>query len=133
MARIVTLRTLKADLVALGDDLVRMTDQELARELRDRYARRAKQVSREIRSGDSRPGKMHLADSWEKYEKPGRYGVGSRAPHGAIIDRGRRRGKTVDKMLGSKKAKRGLIRPIKKEFDRRAGADIDRTVGKLFR
>ena len=133
MARLVTLRHLAADLRELSQELPRVTKEGLAQGLRDRYFRRARQVSRAIRSDDNRPGKVHLGDSWERYEKPGRFGVRSRAPHGAVIDRGRRRSKKAGKMLGSKKAKAGIVRPIRKEFERRISADIDRTVGKLFK
>jgi len=125
--RLRSLAALDRELEHLGAELVGST-----RRLEDQFESRAVSVVRRLSPRGSQPArKIRLARSWRAL--PGRRsGAGSIAPHGAVIDYGRRYSRAAGKVLGSPQAPRGIGSPATKELQKHMGRMVEKSIGRVF-
>jgi hypothetical protein len=72
--------------------------------------------------------------AWRWIKKDPLYqSFGNTTLQAAINDAGRRRSKRTRKMIGSKQARRGVVKPAVNRAIREQRKEIDKTIGRVFR
>ena len=128
----IKLDKLGRELGRLGAEIAKKDTRQLGRHIQRHFLR-------ELR-GETPVFTGEMARRWR--EAPGQQTstrlimrIGNDDEAASIIDRGRRRSKRTKKILGSRKAPRGLVRPVRKRFGR--GGEFarmaDNSVGRRFR
>ena len=117
------------EMTRLGREFQRAADKGLGERFESRALKAVRAQSPEGNPRDRRRPLL-LKRSWEAISSG--YGAGSIAPHGAILDFGRKFSAKAKRVLGSTQAPEGISRPVARSLERDLGKQVERSVGTVF-